>query len=137
MRPGRRVRQSRRRVLLLPVQPMVQTRTLLREPPEEGSESPSVSPEEEVLEQEAEEEAREVGDGEGEEMTDALKRIEAQHWHHCSECRYDGDGNLTQPCDAVKLARALDYYREHNDGGLTALDTLEEVAGGEGLDLPL
>jgi hypothetical protein len=49
----------------------------------------------------------------------ALKRIEEMY--ECESC-YWGQ-------HAKKLARALDYYREHHDDGRVAHAVLEEVAG--------
>lgn len=73
-----------------------------------------------------------------------LERIEARHWHDCPHCGIAEDGSVVNPCDAVKLARALDEMlmsslpncaHGHGPacdcGGELGRRTLAEVAGGE------
>lgn len=66
-------------------------------------------------------------------MSDALKRIEKKHHAPTpSEAKYADlcpACDQLWPCDVLKLARALDYYREHYDDGRVATLVLEEVAG--------
>ena len=58
-------------------------------------------------------------------MTDPLKRIEERHW--CHIC----DKKEPDPCDMVKLARALDQIgKGHAVPDMLARRILNEVAGG-------